>query len=51
MVAMLLQKGVDVDACNEDGQSPLLLAVRGRYQGPGCRSGPVGSWMEDTRPM
>lgn len=31
MVTMLLQKGVDVNAHNEDGHSPLLLAVRGRY--------------------
>lgn len=48
MVTMLLQRGVDVDARNEDGQSPLLLAVRGRYQGPRCCSGHVGSWMEET---
>lgn len=33
MVAMLLQRGVDVNARNEDGHSPLLLAVRGRYEG------------------
>lgn len=39
MVTMLLQRGVDADARDEDGQSPLLLAVRGRYQGPGCCSG------------
>lgn len=39
MVTMLLQRGVDVNAHDEDGQSPLLLAVRGRYQGPGCCSG------------
>lgn len=38
MVTMLLQGGVDMDARDEDGQSPLLLAVRGRYQGPGCCS-------------
>lgn len=30
---MLLQKGVNVDARDEDGLSPLLLAVRGRYSG------------------
>ncbi|XP_039732499.1 60 kDa lysophospholipase [Pteropus medius] len=30
VVAMLLQKGVNVDARDEDGLSPLLLAVRGR---------------------
>lgn len=31
MVTMLLQNGVDVNAHNEEGHSPLLLAVRGRY--------------------
>lgn len=30
---MLLQKGANVDARDEDGLSPLLLAVRGRYSG------------------
>lgn len=39
MATMLLQSGADVDVRDEDGQSPLLLAVRGRYQGPGCCSG------------
>lgn len=42
MVTMLLQRGVDVNARNEEGQSPLLLAVRGRYCGSGCCSGDVG---------
>lgn len=48
MVTMLLQRGADVDARNEDGQSPLLLAVRGRYQGPGCCRGHVGSCTADA---
>lgn len=48
MVSMLLQRGVDADARNEDGESPLLLAVRGRYQGPGCCREYVGSWIEDV---
>lgn len=30
---MLLQRGVDVDSRDEDGLSPLLLAVKGRYLG------------------
>lgn len=30
---MLLQRGVDVDPRDEDGHSPLLLAVKGRYWG------------------
>lgn len=30
---MLLQKGANVDARDEDGLSPLLLAIRGRYSG------------------
>lgn len=33
VVAMLLPRGVDVNARDEDGLSPLLLAVRGRYLG------------------
>lgn len=28
---MLLRRGADVNAQDEDGLSPLLLAVRGRY--------------------
>lgn len=32
-VTMLLQRGVDVDPRDEDGHSPLLLAVKGRYWG------------------
>lgn len=41
VVALLLQRGVDVNARDEDGLSPLLLAVKGRY---------LGSWVldEDT---
>lgn len=31
VVTLLLQRGVDVNARDEDGCSPLLLAVRGRY--------------------
>ncbi|KAM4853225.1 60 kDa lysophospholipase [Thomomys bottae] len=31
VVAMLLQKGEDVNAVDEEGHSPLLLAVRGRH--------------------
>lgn len=30
---MLLRRGVDVDPRDEDGLSPLLLAVKGRYLG------------------
>ena len=30
---MLLRRGVDVDPRDEDGMSPLLLAVKGRYLG------------------
>lgn len=32
-VTMLLQRGVPVDTRDEDGLSPLLLAVKGRYLG------------------
>lgn len=30
LVTMLLRRGVDVNSRDEDGHSPLLLAVRGR---------------------
>ena len=33
VATMLLQRGADVNALDEDGLSPLLLAVRGRYWG------------------
>ena len=33
VVTMLLQRGVGVSARDEDGLSPLLLAVKGRYLG------------------
>uniref|UniRef100_A0A8D2CRN2 asparaginase n=1 Tax=Sciurus vulgaris TaxID=55149 RepID=A0A8D2CRN2_SCIVU len=33
VVALLLQRGVDVNARDEDGLSPLLLAVKGRHRG------------------
>lgn len=39
VVTLLLQRGVDVNARDEDGLSPLLLAVRGRY---GRRDGRLG---------
>ncbi|XP_047594620.1 60 kDa lysophospholipase isoform X2 [Lutra lutra] len=32
-VTMLLRRGVDVDPRDEDGLSPLLLAVKGRHRG------------------
>lgn len=32
-VTLLLQRGSDVNARDQDGLSPLLLAVRGRYLG------------------
>lgn len=47
MVTMLLQRGVDVDARNEDGESPLLLAVRGRYRAR-VLQGACGQWLEDV---
>lgn len=39
-VTMLLQRGLDANARDKDGLSPLLLAVRGRYSGQGA--GPCG---------
>lgn len=32
VVTMLLQRGADTNARDNDGLSPLLLAVRGRYR-------------------
>lgn len=42
VVTMLLQRGADVNAQDNDGLSPLLLAVRGRYRvGRGNAWGPA----------
>lgn len=42
VVTMLLQRGADANARDNDGLSPLLLAVRGRYRvGRGNTWGPA----------
>lgn len=42
VLAMLLQRGVNVNARDQDGLTPLLLAVRGRYSGGPAPGGCVG---------
>ncbi|VCW66859.1 unnamed protein product [Gulo gulo] len=48
VVTMLLRRGVDVDPRDEDGLSPLLLAVKGRYRGlptVGMQAGGPMGWV------